>query len=132
VRGPGAALGAGWRVVHDGTLGEWLTGRLMARAGGTGSATAAAGWGGDRYALLGKGGERALVARWTWDTARDADEFAVALRAWGGEGFPDAAPAGEDAWTGRDGAAAIARRGGTITLALAPRVALARRAARAD
>ncbi len=94
VRGPAAALGAGWREIHGGTLGEWLTQRLLARAGGTGAADAAAGWGGDRYALLGDGDERALVARWTWDSPRDADEFAAALRAWGAEGLPGAEPAG--------------------------------------
>ncbi len=47
------ALGEGWRTVRGGTLGEWLTGRLLAGAGGTASGDAAAGWGGDRYALLG-------------------------------------------------------------------------------
>ena len=45
--------GGGWRVVRAGTLGEWTTGKLLARAGGTAWSDAAAGWGGDRYALLG-------------------------------------------------------------------------------
>ena len=132
VRGPAAALGDGWRELQGGVFGEWLTARVLARAGGTGAAKAAAGWGGDRYALLGDGDERALVARWRWDTPRDADEFAVALRAWGDEGLPDSEPAGEDAWRTRDGAAAIARRGDVLTLALAPDPRLARRAARGD
>ena len=132
VRAPVAALGPGWRERHVGTLGEWLTARLLARAGGTGGGAAAAGWGGDRYALLARGDERALVARWTWDTPRDADEFAAALRAWGDEGLPDTEAAGPDAWRTPGGAAALSRRGGAITLALAPDVALARRAARAE
>ena len=132
VRGPAAALGEGWREIHGGTLGEWLTQRLLARAGGTGAADAAAGWGGDRYALLGDGDERALVARWTWDSPRDADEFAAALRAWGAEGLPGAEPAGADTWRTPEGAAVVARRGDVLTLALAPSAALARRAARAD
>ncbi len=131
VRGPAAALGAGWRELHGGTLGEWLTQRMLARAGGTGAAGAAAGWGGDRYALLGDGERRALVARWRWDTPADADAFAAALRAWGDEGLPDSQPAGADAWRTPGGAAALARRGDALTLALAPSAALARRAARA-
>lgn len=132
VERPVAALGGGWERVRTGTMGEWMTGRLLAKAGGTGSGDAAAGWGGDRYALLRRGAEHALVARWTWDTARDADEFAAALRAWGDGGLPDSEPAGEDAWTTPDGAAALHRSGDAITLALAPRLALARAAARAE
>jgi hypothetical protein len=132
VKGPVAALGDGWTPLHAGTMGEWVTGRLLARGGGTGAAEAAAGWGGDRYALLGRGDDRALVARWTWDTARDADEFTAALRDWGDGGLPDSEPAGEDAWRTPDGAAALHRSGATITLALAPDPALARAAARAD
>jgi hypothetical protein len=125
-------LGDGWRPVRAGTMGEWMTARLLARGGGTGAARAAAGWGGDRYALLARGDDRALVARWTWDTARDADEFAAALRLWGDGGLPDSEPAGRDAWRTPDGAAAVHRDGDTITLALAPDPALARAAARAD
>ena len=86
LRGPVAALGAGWRPALRSTFGEWQTQKLLARAGGTGSAQAAAGWGGDRYALLERGGERALVMRWTWDSGRDEAEFARALRAWGARG----------------------------------------------
>ena len=132
VRAPVAALGPGWSVLHRGTLGAWVTARLLARAGGTGARAAAAGWGGDRYALLGRGRERALVARWTWDTPGDAAEFERALRAWAAEGLPGSTPAGVDLWRTRDGAAALGRRGGAITLALAPSLAPARRAARAD
>lgn len=131
VRGPVDALGEGWRTRRDGTLGEWLTGRLLARAGGTSSGEAAAGWGGDRYALLSRGDDRAVVARWTWDTRADEEQFLGALRAWGDEGLPDSTPAAVDAWRTPDGAAALHRRGGAVTLALAPDVALARAAARA-
>jgi len=123
------ALGAGWSRLHAGTLGEWLTGRLLARAGGSGAAAAAAGWGGDRYALLGRGERRALVARWRWDTRRDAAEFAGALRAWGRAGLPGSAPAGRDAWRTPAGAAAMGRRGGAVTLAVAPGLGLALRGA---
>jgi hypothetical protein len=132
IRRPVAALGHGWEQRRAGTMGEWMTGRLLARAGGTGSAKAAAGWGGDRYALLARGEDRALVARWRWDSARDAGEFAAALRAWGDGGLPDSEAAGADGWRTPDGAAALHRAGDTITLALAPDLALARAAARAD
>jgi hypothetical protein len=128
--GPVVALGDDWRPLRRTTLGEWATGRLLARAGGTSSADAAAGWGGDRAALLGRGDDRALVVRWTWDTGRDADEFARALRAWGDEGLPGSGRAGSDAWRTPSGAAALHRTGDTVTLVLAPSVALARAAAR--
>ena len=109
-----------------------MTARILARAGGTAAADAAAGWGGDRAVLLGRGDERALVARWTWDSPRDADEFAGALRAWGDDGLPDSTPAGEDAWRTPDGAAALHRDGDTVTLVLAPDLDAARTAARAE
>jgi hypothetical protein len=132
IRGPVDALGNGWRELRGGTLGEWLTGRLLARAGGTGAAEAAAGWGGDRYALLGRGEARAVIARWTWDTRADEDQFLAALRAWGDGGLPDSTPAGADAWRTPDGAAALHRVDGAVTLALAPDLAVARAAARGD
>jgi len=129
VRGPVRALGPGWRELRSGALGEWLTGRLLARAGGTSSGDAAAGWGGDRYVLLGRGEDRAVVARWTWDTPADEEQFVAALRAWGDGGLPDSTPAGTDAWRTPDGAAALHRADGVVTLALAPDLGLARAAA---
>jgi hypothetical protein len=120
LRGPVAELGDRWRPALRSTFGEWQTQKLLALAGGTGSAAAAEGWGGDRFALLERGDERALVMRWRWDSRRDEREFAAALRAWARERLPD-----------RAGAAAIARRRGAITLVLAPDARLARRVARA-
>jgi hypothetical protein len=132
IKPPVRALGDGWKQVRAGTMGEWLTGRLLAKGGGTDAREAAAGWGGDRYALLRRGDERAIVARWTWDSRRDADEFTAALRAWGDGGLPDSEPAGDVAWTTPSGAAAMHRSGEEITLALAPRLGLAHAAARTD
>ena len=109
-----ARPGGGWRVVRGGTLGEWTTGKLLARAGGTSWTAAAQGWGGDRYALLARGSDRALVVRWVWDTPRDAREFLLALRAWVADGKPDST------------AAAISTSGGAVTLALAPEPRVAR------
>jgi len=109
----------GWRVLRRGTMGEWQTAQLLARAGDASSA--AAGWGGDAYALLGRGDERALVARWTWDTPRDRRELVAALRRWAAAASP---PGGA--------ATAVGVRDGAVTLAIAPDAAFARRLARPD
>jgi hypothetical protein len=106
LRGPLRALGDGWRPLVRSTFGEWQTQKLLARAGGTGSAPAAAGWGGDSYALLGRGDERALMMRWVWDTPRDEAEFAEALRALVDDGLPESTDA------------VIAREAGVVTLVL--------------
>jgi len=98
-----------WRRTAAGTWGEWQTRELLG-----GDDEAAAGWGGDRYELWQRGACEAppcrdndvLAMRWRWDTARDAREFAAALRV--------------------DGAA-VEARGDTVTLVLAPTPALARR-----
>ena len=101
----GAVLGAGWSRARAGTWGELQTRELV------GSRDAAAGWGGDRYELWRSGSDSALIMRWRWDTARDEAQFARQLRSW--------AP--------RE--AAVARRGGAVTLAIAPSRALAERLA---
>lgn len=83
-----AALGKGWTLTAQDTLGELLLRTWLSESGVTGAApaTAAAGWGGDRLALLtGPHGEVALVLVTRWDTQADADEFthaaATAMRA---------------------------------------------------
>jgi hypothetical protein len=104
-----AVLGRGWSRARAGTWGELQTRELV------GSPDAAAGWGGDRYELWRSGPSAALVMRWRWDTARDEAQFARRLREWAGK---------------LDGAA-VARRGGSVTLALAPDARLAGRLAAA-
>jgi hypothetical protein len=104
-----SVLGAGWRRARAGTWGELQTRELLG-----GAARAAAGWGGDRYELWGGRGD-VLVMRWRWDTPRDSVEFFRRLR---------------DFVPGRArGRAVVVRRGGAVTLAVAPRAALARRIA---
>jgi hypothetical protein len=108
-------------------IGEWETGELLA-AGGGGAADAAAGWGGDRYELWQRsGGEGcgppcpegdAFVVRWRWDSPKDQREFETALRHWVSDGRPSSG-----------GAAAVARSGDSVTLALAPDTQLAERLA---
>jgi hypothetical protein len=98
-----------WRRTARGTWGEWQTRELLG-----GDDEAAAGWGGDRYELWQRAtcasppcrDSDVLAMRWRWDSARDAREFAAALRV-------------DDA--------AVQARGDTVTLVLAPTPALARR-----
>ena len=136
----GEVLGEGWERAAAGTWGELQTREMLASGGGGGSSDAARGWGGDRYELWRspdalEGCDApcvrgdALVMRWRWDSARDEREFATKLRAFSKDAL-DAEPAGEkDVWSLRGGAVAIARRGGAVTLALAPTRALAARLA---
>jgi hypothetical protein len=71
----------GTRLVEQGDFGEFDTEQLLRAANGRSrSAAAAAGWGGGGYALWRRGREFGVTLRWTWDSARDAAEFARALR----------------------------------------------------
>lgn len=74
--------GAGWSVVTDDTMGEFLV-DVWLREGGVRAAAArasAAGWDGDRVVLAdGPGGASAVVLRTTWDSPADAAEFAAAV-----------------------------------------------------
>jgi hypothetical protein len=81
--GLAAAMGPGWTVALQDTLGElqlrvWLG--TVGRQTGDAAATAAAGWGGDRVVLLeGPAGAWAVALATAWDTPADADEFARAV-----------------------------------------------------
>jgi hypothetical protein len=71
----------GARLVEQGDFGEFDTEQLLRAANGRArSARAAAGWGGGGFALWRVGGRYGLELRWVWDSARDAREFAAALR----------------------------------------------------
>jgi hypothetical protein len=92
-----AALGAGWTLVDNDTLGELQIGLLLADlAPGEGinamtgaialpeaARNAAAGWDGDRYALWENGDREVLVWRSVWDTESDARAFSRALSQFG-------------------------------------------------
>jgi hypothetical protein len=101
----GAALGRGYTRAAAGTWGELQTRELLSQAGGN-SSEAAAGWGGDRYELWRSGDTNVLLMRWRWDTPRDEDEFAPALREW--------------AETKLDDPYEIVDRRGAVTLVVAP------------
>jgi hypothetical protein len=97
----------GWERVHAGTWGELQTRELLG-----GAAEAAEGWGGDRYELWrGPDTGEALIMRWRWDTPRDEAEFAERLA------------------EVMEGRGVVTRRGGTVTLAIAPTRGLAERLA---
>jgi hypothetical protein len=71
----------GTRLVEQGDFGEFDTEQLLRAANGRQrSAAAAAGWGGGGFALWRRGARYGVTLRWTWDSARDAREFAEALR----------------------------------------------------
>ena len=71
----------GTRLVERGDFGEFDTEQLLRAANGRRrSIPAAAGWGGGGFALWCTGGRYGLTLRWRWDSARDAREFARALR----------------------------------------------------
>ena len=91
-------MGPGWTLDSEDTLGELRIRAWLAAVGDSGvpvgsgasptpgslaaASSAADGWGGDRVATLrGPGGAWALVLRTTWDTDRDAQEFANAVSA---------------------------------------------------
>jgi hypothetical protein len=79
-----AAIGAGWSVLGEDTLGEELIRAWLSADGveSTTAATAAAGWTGDRVAILaGPSGQLALVLVTRWSSPVDAQEFADAFDA---------------------------------------------------
>lgn len=91
---PVEAMGTGWSLVSENTLGELQTAALLANLQpGEGfnaitgdlqfpeaARNAAAGWGGDRYALWeDASGQEALIWRTAWDTPQDARAFSRAL-----------------------------------------------------
>lgn len=101
-------LGAGWRLVDEGTLGEfYLLAYLEQQVDPTVAAEAADGWGGDRYAVFQHedSGQLVMVLRMAWDAPGDAAEFAEAYRTYGaGRAGRDPTTAREDltCWTAQD------------------------------
>jgi hypothetical protein len=77
---PGA-LGEGWKIALQDTLGEFQLRTLLSDAAQSADAnTAATGWGGDRVAwVTGPDGANAAVLDTRWDTDADAAEFGAAL-----------------------------------------------------
>jgi len=78
-----ARLGPGWTVPLQDTFGELQLGIWLHQNGVTGADATSAndGWGGDRLAVMeGPDGAWAVVLDTTWDTEKDATEFADAAQ----------------------------------------------------
>jgi hypothetical protein len=128
-------LGGGWRELSEDTLGEFgiivlLTGPENGGEAFEAALPKAAGWDGDRYALYAHDGREVLLWRSVWDSAKDARQFAAALRAYDEDRF-GARYAEQDGTlrlTSADQAAVVARDGITVSYVLAPSRELADRA----
>ena len=81
----GPALGPGWAVVHENSLGEFGVSMILrqARLPAKVIGPAARGWGGDRFRMYGHqaSGRKVLLWKTAWDSVQDAGEFVEAYRA---------------------------------------------------
>lgn len=128
-------LGAGWKRVDENTFGEFQIVVLLAGPEVTDGTWEAAlpkaeGWDGDRYAVYASGDDEVVVWRTVWDSAKDAREFAGALRAY------DESRYGAR-YVNRDGTlnltadgqvAVIEQVGASVNYAAAPDMAVAKKA----
>ncbi len=73
-------LGEGWELDYDDVLGEFDVKQLyQPYLSGRKTEKAAEGWGGNRYHYYSNGdGDKVLVQSYTWDSEKDAQEFASA------------------------------------------------------
>ena len=117
-------LGAGWKRLHENTLGEFgvatlLRGSLASRMGAW---AAAAGWGGDRLrSYRHADGRMVLVWRLIWDNDKEAREARAALERYAGAraGFTSGAVARgkrpqslwQRRWLARGGGVSLSARG---------------------
>lgn len=80
VRAP--AVPAGWQLLQSGHVGELLLRTMLDVCNERPIAVAAAaGWGGDAFTVMNKGEQGAMLFVSTWDSAGDAQQFEVAMRA---------------------------------------------------
>jgi hypothetical protein len=78
-----AELGPGWEDLDVMSIGEaWLQIALGLRLDGSEAGAAAAGWDGGTYRAWSNGTDTAVELSTVWDSARDAEEFAVAMTEW--------------------------------------------------
>jgi hypothetical protein len=79
----GPKLGGSWRDLDVEQVGEaWLSALLGLRMDQADAAAAAAGWDGGLARSWTDGSATAVVLATVWDSARDAEEFASAMRTW--------------------------------------------------
>jgi len=126
-----SAVGAGWRMIKENSLGEWRTYLMLGSGADTGAqladkqaASAASGWGGDHYNVYAdeQNQHLILVARWVWDTATDANEFRTAMKSYLGKRFLGAIVKGaaSDCWSVNDQTACMYSGSGEVLWVLAP------------
>ncbi len=123
-----AGPGLDWRPLDSSGFGEFATRELLEEGvDATTARTAAAGWSADRYKLWRREGANAdcvddcalghaLGVAWRWDTARDAREFATALRTYIIRGLDGEATDGVFALPA--GMAAVRARGSEVRLGI--------------
>lgn len=91
-------LGAGWRQVDSGVMGEWYTSLVLEQHITENTATtAAAGWGGDHYTVSydQAANQTAVVWQSVWDSTSDAEEFVDAFKEYGDARFGGTATVGD-------------------------------------
>jgi hypothetical protein len=104
------SLGGGWTLVGSDSLGELMTGLMLAygaepiwRIPPKDALSASAGWGGDHYLLYesATGNQTVLSAEWNWDTDNDAAEFLSSMTSYLNQRFPygKANQAGRTCWS---------------------------------
>lgn len=129
----GDALGAGWRALPEGSLGEWLSYLVLsqgadeaARLEEDAAHMAAAGWGGDRvqaFVRPAEGGAQAAVAvHWVGDDEAEGVQFMGALGDQLGRRFAKelSGQLNGRCWEGGDQASCLYRRGAEVLWLLAP------------
>jgi hypothetical protein len=104
-------LGAGWREIDSGVMGEWYTYLILAYADDEGARLsastarrAAEGWGGDGYVVFYNeaSAQTFLALQWDWDDQAEAEQFASAFETYAERRFGDAqTSAGHVCWEGQ-------------------------------
>ena len=92
-----ALIDEGWRLVYDSAVGEfYLRQHLQTQLPDTVSPGLARGWGGDRLQVFADAGDNMMwVWYQVWDSAQDAEEFAVGYRSFLIHRYPGSAPDGQ-------------------------------------
>ena len=116
------ALGAGWKEIDRGTMGEWYTYLILAfgldsKAQLTESEAqkAAEGWGGDQYALYFNEADQktALVLKTTWDNLEEANQFSEIFKNYANLRFGTPSASSQSLWNTPDGVSAFYQQGVT-------------------
>jgi len=118
-------LGAEWRIIDEDTMGEFQISILLGEGGELSSrqvTTASEGWGGDAYAVASSDAGEAILWQSEWDSAEDAEQFAMALANREATRLDAEADQDGDAYTisANDVEAYVEVDGSSVTYGLAP------------